>query len=677
MGQEAGGKALATKPEAEKAAPDSSLPCDDTPCGMLPLLRGSPRGKLLSVASGATPGPNAWAVCSPPSSRAVHKEQTPTASRPQPPGEGGSFQERKVKAAKRPISPVPGKQKKANATGLASAASLGGADPVSATHKSVPSGSGPGRYHLTNLLSTLAQSNQNSDQKKGPPEVTCQVRKKTRTLYRSDQLEELERVFQEDHYPDGDKRQEIAQTVGVTSQRIMVKRGGGQWAFETVEGHTIYSAKHHEHLFPKATLTGEGSGLLPLVWFQNRRAKWRKVEKLNGKEKEDNPAVPTPASSQCSSTAEPPPHPGPMEAKPDPIPPGPPLETFPGARPPAAGPLGSGKTGSENGMSLLGGGGGGPKLSGVLDQRDALCLLSPESPMLLTSDQTLASSRHSEGAPRAMAPPSLFSPPPVRRTNLPFPSGPVPTSQLMPLWTDVPGRGNSFADRPCSPWGTRKEEATLASHQTPSVPLSMTPPPTCSYLDDLEPQDYQASNQMGPFQLSQPSLSQPPLFQTPQSQFSYLSPFPFPFLTPNSLAFPPPEDSLFSFPCGPSGGPAPSYFPGPSTGQILLPPPPVGNAGTASWSDPCLPDLPSPGSSCPPALGHPPGGNGFLPDLFLTPCAQTMSTHPSPSLNGLSEEARSEIGPAVSKAHIEQPPCSLSQPGAGEAREGDKNSHVS
>ena len=38
-----------------------------------------------------------------------------------------------------------------------------------------------------------------------------------------DQLEELERLFQDDHYPDSDKRREIAQMVGVTPQRIMVK----------------------------------------------------------------------------------------------------------------------------------------------------------------------------------------------------------------------------------------------------------------------------------------------------------------------------------------------------------------------------------------------------------------------------------------------------------------------
>ncbi|XP_067338635.1 homeobox protein NOBOX-like [Channa argus] len=59
-------------------------------------------------------------------------------------------------------------------------------------------------------------------------------KKKTRTLY--NQLEHLEALFQEDHYPDAEKRKVIAASVGVTPQRIM-------------------------------------------VWFQNRRAKWRKVER--------------------------------------------------------------------------------------------------------------------------------------------------------------------------------------------------------------------------------------------------------------------------------------------------------------------------------------------------------------------------------------------------------------
>uniref|UniRef100_A0A096M940 Homeobox domain-containing protein n=1 Tax=Poecilia formosa TaxID=48698 RepID=A0A096M940_POEFO len=65
-------------------------------------------------------------------------------------------------------------------------------------------------------------------------------RKKTRTLYSTDQLEHLEALFQEDHYPDAEKRKTIAASVGVTPQRIM-------------------------------------------VWFQNRRAKWRKVRSITAK----------------------------------------------------------------------------------------------------------------------------------------------------------------------------------------------------------------------------------------------------------------------------------------------------------------------------------------------------------------------------------------------------------
>lgn len=40
-----------------------------------------------------------------------------------------------------------------------------------------------------------------------------------------DQLEQLERMFQDDHYPDADKRKEIAISVGVTPQRVMVGHG--------------------------------------------------------------------------------------------------------------------------------------------------------------------------------------------------------------------------------------------------------------------------------------------------------------------------------------------------------------------------------------------------------------------------------------------------------------------
>ncbi len=40
----------------------------------------------------------------------------------------------------------------------------------------------------------------------------------------ADQLEHLEGLFQEDHYPDAEKRKVIAASVGVTPQRIMVRQ---------------------------------------------------------------------------------------------------------------------------------------------------------------------------------------------------------------------------------------------------------------------------------------------------------------------------------------------------------------------------------------------------------------------------------------------------------------------
>ena len=93
-------------------------------------------------------------------------------------------------------------------------------------------------------------------------------------------------------------------------------------------------------------------------------------------------------------------------------------------------------------------------------------------------------------------------------------------------------------------------------------PRSVTPPPACSYLEELEPQDYQ----QGLFQVS----------QAPQPQFPYLHPLTFP--SPSSLTSPLPEDPFFPLPYGPSGGASQSYFPAPPAGQVLLQSP-AGNLG--------------------------------------------------------------------------------------------------
>lgn len=101
--------------------------------------------------------------------------------------------------------------------------------------------------------------------------------------------------------------------------------------------------------------------------------------------------------------------------------------------------------------------------------------------------------------------------------------------------------------------------------------------------------------------------------------------------------------------------------------------------GTVPWSDPCLPELPFPSPFWPQALGQPPGGDSYFPDLFLAPCAQATTRQPSPGPSQLPAGARPGVGPSLSRAPEDPPPppSAVEQHLAlEEGREEDKDSQV-
>ncbi|NP_001081159.1 homeobox-containing protein [Xenopus laevis] len=337
----------------------------------------------------------------------------------------------------------------------------------------------------------------------GPP-----CRKKSRTLYSMDQLQELEHMFAEDHYPDSEKRREIAEIIGVTPQRIM-------------------------------------------VWFQNRRAKWRKVEKtsLKGPRKplssagmsHPETAVLTVSSSVALSR--------PPEAVSLSVTSG--FHSYGSSFPPVVG--------VRNGLSVVPG--------STLQTSQLSDGNSQHSTSLSSSSSGLGSPSEFCLPPSQEYPPTFPSPPPLRRVGLPMSMAFNPSSHMVPLMLDTP-------------------ESTC------------TPPPSCdgdmfSYaaqeyaIRSPTLQETMGSSMRFGGQYYHPS-NQPAAFQFPQySQYSQYPRLPLHSLTPTS----PEETSFLTMPANnPPGmlayGGTGAFLQGRTGGHILLPSGAGGITFHASpWSD--------------------------------------------------------------------------------------------
>ncbi|XP_074428882.1 homeobox protein NOBOX isoform X2 [Larus michahellis] len=308
-----------------------------------------------------------------------------------------------------------------------------------ATHRSSKCASANAAAQQSYKAPSVPESRRSHDGTKGKkeilenPEILPPVRKKSRTFYSAEQLEELEKMFQEDHYPDNEKRREIAAVVGVTPQRIM-------------------------------------------VWFQNRRAKWRKSEKLSVKSNKKHPT-----SSALSAPFE-------SDGYGTPLLPMPPLPDISHDQPAML----DVDTTAGNYSSLLSGHPAPPAASSV-----------PSAAGMVASCEAVQTKAFpqlnliSSGTERF---PSLPSPPPIRRASLPLSLSFNPQNHIVPLMLDSP---NSECSLSTQENGSRAAFTYSIQNQGLSSPVSCNYPEQLELAGNLETAYCQYSNQGGIYQLSQ------------------------------------------------------------------------------------------------------------------------------------------------------------------------------
>ncbi|KAK2534887.1 hypothetical protein Q9233_004006, partial [Columba guinea] len=349
------------------------------------------------------------------------------------------------------------------------------------------------------------------------PEILPSVRKKSRTLYSAEQLEELEKMFQEDHYPDNEKRKEIAAVVGVTPQRIM-------------------------------------------VWFQNRRAKWRKSEKLGVKVNKKCPtssALSVPFGSDDYGA---------------PLLPMPPL---PGMAHDQSSMLSIDTTAGN--YSRLLSGHPAPLASSSVSSAAGMVASSEAVPTKVLPQLNFSSST-------TECFPSLPSPPPIRRASLSLKLSFSPQNHIVPLMLDTP---NSECSLSSQENGSREAFAYSIQNQSLSSPVSCNYPEHLESAGNLETMYCQYRSQGGIYQL--PQYPQ----QHQLSQFHHL-PGHLDSNVPSSVPFSPPPPTVphTAFLALPSNsgvvtygaaGPTQGYIQNHMGDQLLLQQPSGNSAGTTAY----------------------------------------------------------------------------------------------